>query len=359
MNTVINTGALVSLYLSILIITKKRANAADRILFLFFLLNSLIFFICFLSYEYGLEDLQFFLINIDLLSTPLWFLYIYYLITGEKVTFRKIIVHFIPYVVSFIYLSFLVLTMDIKEFDLVIYLPILKQPPLLGIVSILELIITPFYSTLSIILLLKHKKSVPNLYSYTKGVDLKWARTFVVLNMIGWVFIYFPYFINGDDSMLLGVFLNGLLILYLGFFVIRQTTLFIPLAEEKSVEKYNKSALTVSLLKEYKIRLIDYVIEEKPFLDNELNINKLSEMVGISSHNLSQVLSSEIGKSFYDFINTYRVEEFKRVVKQDSSRNFTLLAIAMDCGFNSKSSFNRIFKNITGITPTAYLKTTC
>jgi len=83
------------------------------------------------------------------------------------------------------------------------------------------------------------------------------------------------------------------------------------------------------------------------FRDSELNI---------ISHYLSQVINEQFNLNFFDFVNRYRVEVFKEKIKDTVFRNYSLLGIAFECGFNSKSAFNRIFKQATGLTPSQFKK---
>jgi AraC-like DNA-binding protein len=74
----------------------------------------------------------------------------------------------------------------------------------------------------------------------------------------------------------------------------------------------------------------------------------------MSTHNLSEILNTRLNQNFYDFINRYRVEEVKKRLSENDSGKFSLIAIAFDSGFNSKSSFNTIFKKLTGVTPSQF-----
>jgi AraC-like DNA-binding protein len=96
--------------------------------------------------------------------------------------------------------------------------------------------------------------------------------------------------------------------------------------------------------------------DEKPYLNAELTIQDLSSALNISKHHLTQVLNHSIGKNFFNFINEYRIEAVKKKIEDKKFAHLTLLAIAYDCGFNSKSSFNNIFKQYTGLTPSEYKK---
>lgn len=93
--------------------------------------------------------------------------------------------------------------------------------------------------------------------------------------------------------------------------------------------------------------------EEKPYLDAKLSLPGLAEIIEISPNQLSQIINQEAQVNFHDFVNNYRVKEF--IQKARLNKNFSLLALALDSGFNSKSSFNTIFKKQKGLTPSQYL----
>lgn len=96
--------------------------------------------------------------------------------------------------------------------------------------------------------------------------------------------------------------------------------------------------------------------QDKLFTDPNLKIAALARCAGISSHRLSQVFSQHLSKSFYDYVNTYRVNEFKRIAEQGGASRFTVTAMAERAGFSSRASFFRHFKELEGISPGEYLK---
>jgi len=102
--------------------------------------------------------------------------------------------------------------------------------------------------------------------------------------------------------------------------------------------------------------LLVFMDSDKPFLNPELTIQELSSRVNIQKHHLTYIINNGLHKNFFNFVNEYRVEEFKKKAANTNYDHLTLLAIAFDSGFNSKSSFNNIFKNITGQTPSEYKK---
>jgi AraC-like DNA-binding protein len=93
---------------------------------------------------------------------------------------------------------------------------------------------------------------------------------------------------------------------------------------------------------------------EKPWQDSELTLATLAERLNSTPHKLSEVLNAEIGQTFYDFVNGYRVREVQRRIKAGDARALKMLALALDAGFASKSTFNQAFKKHTSQTPSGF-----
>lgn len=104
---------------------------------------------------------------------------------------------------------------------------------------------------------------------------------------------------------------------------------------------------------ELKEKLLEYMLSEKPYLKNDLKISELASGLSVPSYQLSQFINDEFSMNFYDFINKYRIEDAKKLLIDDT-HNFKILAIAYEVGFNSKATFNRVFKKITSFTPSEY-----
>ncbi|MFL6335655.1 MAG: helix-turn-helix domain-containing protein [Pyrinomonadaceae bacterium] len=120
--------------------------------------------------------------------------------------------------------------------------------------------------------------------------------------------------------------------------------------------KYERSALTPERADAFLKRLLDLMESEKPYTDGELTLPKLAARLSVSTHHLSQVINERLGQSFNDFVNSQRVEEAKRKLSDPASGHYSLLAIAEEVGFNSKSAFNTAFKKQTGMTPSEFRK---
>ena len=119
-------------------------------------------------------------------------------------------------------------------------------------------------------------------------------------------------------------------------------------------KKYEKSTLTGERAERYLNKLLQCMKEKKPFTDGHLSLQKLAGDLSIPPHHLSQIINERLGQTFSDFINSYRVEEAKRRLLDPAFKHLSLLGIAVDVGFNSKSSFNSVFKKHTSMTPSEF-----
>jgi AraC-like DNA-binding protein len=162
-----------------------------------------------------------------------------------------------------------------------------------------------------------------------------------------------------------GLFLSlSAFVILIGYFGLKQKVIFssedliVVNKEIKIQTKYSGSRLSDSEAKQYNEKLTDYMKSAKPYLNPDLSLPQLASELNITSHYLSQVINEQFNLNFFDFVNGYRVEAFKEKITETEFRNYSLLGIAFECGFNSKSAFNRIFKKYTGITPSQYKEST-
>lgn len=251
------------------------------------------------------------------------------------------------------------------------------------------------YTFLSVRRLIYHRKHVLDLLSYqSPSISLQWLyMTFVLFITtfgITFIFLIFQYFFNNQYFNPGFPFFSGLLVFVyvISFFGARQPAPYtiqpegvaegdvlrandaIPLIEEEEEgqsesplseivaeiksERYANSGLSAEIAHKYKENLIAYFDTEKPFMKRELNAQMVSKHLGIKQHHLTEVMNEYVGKNFYTFVNEYRVNEVKNMLKNKQFNHYSLLGIAYEAGFNSKSSFNTIFKKMTGYTPTEY-----
>jgi AraC-like DNA-binding protein len=96
--------------------------------------------------------------------------------------------------------------------------------------------------------------------------------------------------------------------------------------------------------------------KERPYLNPELDLNRLAELLETNPKQVSYTINRSFSKNFYEYVNSYRIEAFKQSVTEPENKKLTLLGLAFECGFNSKSTFNDVFKKATGKTPSQYAK---
>ncbi len=125
-------------------------------------------------------------------------------------------------------------------------------------------------------------------------------------------------------------------------------------SKNSSLKPYKNSSLTPEKRELYESLVLSYMTTEKPYLNPDMTQSNLASQIGISSHHFSEVLYYKMEQNFYNFINSYRVLEAQKLMEKDENKDVKILAFAFDSGFKSKTSFNRAFKNYTGLTPSEY-----
>lgn len=230
---------------------------------------------------------------------------------------------------------------------------------LLIVVSILQLFA---YATANFILIRRYRHSlVPG-----SGINNKTLDWFNALALAFTIFtiLYFSYYllvawlgfpVTWDYLISLTM---AVMIYYTGFKAYSQPELF---REREKLEfenrRQNNQLIPQSEVGRYKKRIRMVMEREKPFLDDQLKLNDLASMVDLSPHQLSYCLNRYFNTSFSDFINSYRIEEAKRLLTDPHKEQLKILAIGYNAGFNSKTSFYTTFKKHTGMTPSTYRKT--
>ena len=124
--------------------------------------------------------------------------------------------------------------------------------------------------------------------------------------------------------------------------------------ENKSPEKYQKSGLTDQDLDAMSEKLKSFLSTRKPYLDPEISLSDLASLLGLSRNQLSLVINEKFGMTFYNLINSYRLEEAKKILQDPAKNQDKILTVALDAGFNSKAVFNKYFKKVTSQTPREY-----
>ena len=124
---------------------------------------------------------------------------------------------------------------------------------------------------------------------------------------------------------------------------------------KREIDRYKSSKLTEEEMERIESILQNITINEKLYLNNNIKLKDFADKLNVSQHSISQTLNLKLGYSFYDYINKFRIEKAKEILISGDTDKFTLLHVAYEAGFNSKSSFNRAFKKHTGITPSEFI----
>ena len=119
---------------------------------------------------------------------------------------------------------------------------------------------------------------------------------------------------------------------------------------------FSREKIEPEILNEDLVQLKNYMMEEKPFLNPALTIQDIAREINVPVRELSVLINHQLGQHFYDFVNTYRIEQAMKILKDPSKSKLTILEILYEVGFNSKSSFNTAFRKHIGKTPTEFRK---
>jgi AraC-like DNA-binding protein len=243
-----------------------------------------------------------------------------------------------------------------------------NNPPILFIFFLIMTAISgTAYFLLTIKLFRKLDIHIFNNFSNATNIDLSWIRNLVLVFGIVWTALISVTVIHHVFNMFSmvfctdGLFLSlSVFVILIGYFGLKQKIIYgnedviIPVETNNTQTKYAGSKLSDSEAKQLAERVRKHMEPSKSYLNPDLTLSQLASEIGISSHLLSQVINEQFTLNFFDFVNQYRVEEFKQRIVNPNYDSYSLLGIAFDCGFNSKSALNRIFKKTTGLTPSQY-----
>ncbi|MFO7446568.1 MAG: helix-turn-helix domain-containing protein [Ignavibacteriaceae bacterium] len=365
--TVLLLGALQGILLSVVLFTKKDNHTANIILGLAILAMSMdllqaVYYNTGIYNEYphlmGLTH------SFPFLFGPIFYLYTKEISTGNPGITKKDLLHFIPFAAVFLY-TIPVLILSAPEKIQFLHRMMYNNPPLdYAVISN----IIPFhgivYTVLTVRVISNHNRNIKESFSNIDKINLNWLRIIMIAMIIIWSLVAVGFFVPVNNQYDFVVPLAISILIYsIGYFGLKQPEIFQKYMAGETKKrnddtqkelKYKKSGLKDEEAVKILNSLTELMEKEKLYLDSELTIQKLSEVINVSQHNLSEVINTKLNQNFYDLINRYRVEEVKRKIKNPDYSNLNFLGIAFESGFNSKTSFNTIFKKFTGLTPTQY-----
>jgi AraC-like DNA-binding protein len=228
------------------------------------------------------------------------------------------------------------------------------------------------FQFLCLVYYFKVEKKASEEFSSVESVRIQWLRQFLIFLCVIVTFGVLAFFGRIGNWPLLSDFYHfhfiGVVFLFywLSYNALSQPVLFgiVPtLPEEVPVvlevkaeeEKYKKSSLEQEDLNLIFQRVKNLLEADKIYLKKDLTLTDLSDHSKISKHQISQAINSSYQGNFFDLINDYRVEEFKRLARNPDTRHLSLLGISQESGFNSKATFYAVFKKKTGLTPSEFL----
>lgn len=354
----------------------RLANRIVAVCYLFFAIDLLFQIYIINKYYYSVPQLIGMHMWIPYIYGPSMFLYIYFLNNvNKKFTWMQFL-HYAPFIVGNIIFYFIIYSMD-NSVKITTFENYHGEIPIVNAMGIGIPIQGVIYVIFTILEARKFNRKIRNSYSNVDLIELAWLRIFVIGSILIWGVVLIAYYLQflwgeNSDAYLLIYIAMSVFLYVIGYKILHRPQIYfygeeikepaetsaIPIKLVKEANQknlaYKKSGLSKEAADTYLKKLHEVMDKNKPYLDSKLSLADLSGMVGISSHNLSEVINTKLNQNFYDFVNSYRIEEVKKLIEDDKEAKYNLLSLALEAGFSSKSSFNNTFKRITGLTPSQF-----
>lgn len=368
---VVSAGIVQAFFLAALIFFNPRGDRSVNIYLVGYILSLTIpMFTPLIQHFYSWQRLLY-LAPVLLLVAP--FLYLYVSSFREQITFRKAWPHFILFLVA----------VAIEAYILVVIAP--QYPPSKQVPP--ELVHNPWPMSRVILRLVQmlayiyfagralssYQRSIQHLYSETSRIDLAWMRWLIngFLLLTIWMIVLYVMILKFPEHFKLIILINTALVtpyLYaVTFKGISQPTLWqarpkasreevleeIHIVEETEARN-QKNTLNPERKDDIVARIQRLMDQEKLYLQAELTLQDLADQLATPAYQVSQAINEGLQKTFYDLVNGCRVAEAQRLLLDPKNRNLKIMAVAFDSGFNSKTTFNTVFKKFTGLTPSEF-----
>jgi AraC-like DNA-binding protein len=367
LHLIILLGALQGVFLTAILATQRRNRTANGLLALA-MLGFSIYLISSVYYTAGLEQRfpHFFGVSypMPLLYGPV--IYLYAVTASDRtrrLTWRDGL-HFLPFAAVIVAgLPIYLLSGDGK---IALYGQMQRGylPPLVRVVDPLKYVSGIAYASATLLFLRRHHARIKDNYSSIERVNLAWLVWLAVAGAAIWILATVAHLTHqgrGDDLVALAL---AIVVYGIGYQALRQPEIFdfaaradpapVPVPETPAEPRYERSGLTerdAAALKNAVLRVME---SDRLYQNSELTLADLAERLNTTPHKLSEVLNSQLEQTFYDFVNAYRVRDVQRRIADERWKNLTILSLALEAGFASKSTFNQVFKQHTGKTPSTY-----
>jgi len=326
---------------------------------------------------YRNTKINYYLINLGFIVVPLVYLYVRSITSSDFKLKRKHLWHFLPGII-YIVIKLVILVYDANQ-------PGFKETqngylvqnfqwkyvdPFQSVLSYIQIII---YLVLSLQLYFNYRRNIQQYFSNMYQLELNWMR--------GFLFVYAALFLYDIGQTMVNLtitelswtqkwwlhFFNALAIIYIGvkgYFTNTDRLKGLEFDGNTTIgsvaftgENSENEIVLPAEVKDLAEKIEQYFQIEKPHLDPDLNLISLSKTLKANRADISEAINSGLGKNFNDYVNHYRVQEVKKMLLEGKQQQLSLLGIALECGFNSKATFNRVFKKMTGQSPSQFVST--
>lgn len=312
---------------------------------------------------------------------PAIFLYLYAKSFKERISFKKLLPHIFTFFLFFVAVFWNTSSISTRYTNVKVPPEEVFHETFNIVIPVIQIMLKIFYYFLARQALISYQQSIQQLFSETSRINLIWAKTlvnsylFLVLAGIVIFVLMMRYPQHFNLLLLINVLIGTPYIYFATYKGIAQPTIWqlqpgknkeyiekeIGAVQEmqsiKKEEPENHAAirgLSEDKAREINARILVLMEKDKLYQEPELTLQDLSDKLTIPSHQVSLAINEGMKKSFYDLVNGYRVEEAKRLLLDIKNTNFTILSLGFEAGFNSKTTFNTVFKKFTGFTPTEF-----
>ncbi len=357
--TIFIIGAFQSFFFAVVLLSKRQNHLANRYMGLWLAALGLSFVESWVTASGVYREyphLSGVFSGVPLLHGPFFWLYTYHLLNPQRAWRPRQLVHFLP--ASVYYLtglgSFFFLTGE-EKVALMDALVRGSVPPVLFVWGILKTLHGLGYMAWILHYIRGYEGRVLDRFSNPEKLRVKWLKALGMALLGIYLFallnIFVVQLLQVNLEFILGL-LSAVLILAGGYLAMRQGALFRP--DEWPRLEADRDANRAAFSGKTKEKIRALMERERLYLDPDLTLQQLADRLDISPKELSKTLNQGFGVNFFTFVNRYRVEEVIRQMKDPANDHLSLLGIAFQSGFNSKTTFNTVFKKVLGKTPSQF-----
>ena len=348
------------IFASIILLIKNENKAANRFLAALSFIISL--WLCDTFFRVSeiyqqLPDLYFLPIYFSFGFGPLIYFYTRFLTQKDGHLSRFDYIHFVPMLLQGLFYAFLQLRSYAYRRDFWIEI---HEPVTYDLELALSFISLSIYLIFSRRLIVSYKKRIENSFSSTHKIALKWLdRLHLILFAVSFFWfletisrtVWGAYTVTPLSSITMGV-----IIVLIAVGALLQSDL-TGIKEEVETEPIDdKSPIALTTNDREKLRRIeDMMAAKKPYLQSELTLNEFAQQLNLPARETSRLINQGLDLSFIDFVNQHRIAHFKSMAVDTANQHLSLLGMAFESGFNSKSTFNRVFKKMEGESPSDFV----